>query len=57
MKGEAEMSIVRKVTEDLYWVGVNDKRLHLFENVYPIPREYPITPTSCWMRRPCCLIL
>ena len=32
------MSIVRKVTEDLYWVGVNDKRLHLFENVYPIPR-------------------
>lgn len=32
------MSIVRKVTEDLYWVGVNDKRLHLFENVHPIPR-------------------
>ena len=32
------MSIVRKVTEDRYWVGVNDKRLHLFENVHPIPR-------------------
>ncbi len=32
------MSSVRKVTEDLYWVGVNDKRLHLFENIHPIPR-------------------
>ena len=32
------MSCVRKVTEDLYWVGVNDKRLHLFENIHPIPR-------------------
>lgn len=32
------MSSVRNVTEDLYWVGVNDKRLHLFENIHPIPR-------------------
>ena len=32
------MGCVRKVTEDLYWVGVNDKRLHLFENIHPIPR-------------------
>ena len=32
------MSCVRKVTEDLYWVGVNEKRLHLFENIHPIPR-------------------
>ncbi|MGN0483177.1 MAG: FprA family A-type flavoprotein [Lachnospiraceae bacterium] len=32
------MSCVRKVTEDLYWVGVNDKRTHLFENIYPIER-------------------
>lgn len=32
------MSCVRKVTEDLYWVGVNDKRTHLFENIHPIPR-------------------
>ncbi|MGI6077770.1 MAG: FprA family A-type flavoprotein [Fastidiosipilaceae bacterium] len=29
---------VRKVTDDLYWVGANDHRLHLFENIYPIPR-------------------
>ncbi len=29
---------VRKVTDDLYWVGANDHRLHLFENIHPIPR-------------------
>ncbi|MCF6466065.1 FprA family A-type flavoprotein [Clostridium sp. Cult2] len=28
---------VRKVTKDLYWVGGNDRRLVLFENIHPIP--------------------
>ncbi len=32
------MYCVRKVTQDLYWVGANDHRLHLFENIHPIPR-------------------
>lgn len=32
------MRCIRKVTEDLYWVGANDKRLNLFENIHPIPR-------------------
>lgn len=32
------MSCVRNVTEDLFWVGVNDNRLSLFENIHPIPR-------------------
>lgn len=32
------MYCVRKVTEDLYWVGANDHRLHLFENIHPIPK-------------------
>ncbi|MDR3265474.1 MAG: FprA family A-type flavoprotein [Synergistaceae bacterium] len=32
------MHNVRKVTEDLYWVGANEHRLALFENVHPIPR-------------------
>lgn len=32
------MHCTRKVTEDLYWVGANDKRLHLFENIHPIPQ-------------------
>ena len=27
-----------KMTEDLYWVGASDRRLALFESVYPIPR-------------------
>ena len=27
----------RKITEDLVWIGSNDRRLALFENVYPIP--------------------
>lgn len=32
------MHCVRKISDDLYWVGVNDHRLMLFENVHPIPR-------------------
>lgn len=32
------MFCVRKITEDLYWVGGNDRRLALFENIHPIPR-------------------
>lgn len=31
------MYTVRKVTDDLYWIGGNDHRLHLFENIFPIP--------------------
>ena len=29
---------VRKITEDLVYLGVNDRRIELFENVYPVPR-------------------
>lgn len=32
------MFCVRKVTEDLYWVGGNDRRLALFENIHPISK-------------------
>ena len=32
------MYCVREITEDLYWVGGNDRRLALFENIHPIPR-------------------
>ncbi|NOH15487.1 FprA family A-type flavoprotein [Clostridium cochlearium] len=32
------MYCVRKITEDLYWVGGNDRRLALFENIHPIPK-------------------
>jgi len=36
--GVNSMYCVRKITEDLYWVGGNDHRLALFENVHPIER-------------------
>ncbi len=32
------MHCVRKVTEDLYWVGANEHRLALFENVHPLTK-------------------
>lgn len=32
------MHCVKKVTDDLYWIGGSDRRLALFENVYPISR-------------------
>ena len=34
----AGIGSVREVTEDIYYVGVSDRRIQLFENVYPIPR-------------------
>ena len=37
-KGGKLMHCVREVTENLWWVGANDHRLHLFENIHPIPR-------------------
>ncbi len=32
------MQLVKKISEELYWVGASDRRMALFENVYPIPR-------------------
>lgn len=32
------MECVRQLTNDLYWVGGDDRRLELFENIHPIPR-------------------
>ena len=34
----AGVGSVREVTEDIIYVGVSDRRIELFENVYPIPR-------------------
>lgn len=28
---------IRNVTEDIVWIGANDRRLALFENIFPIP--------------------
>lgn len=32
------MHCVKKIKDDLFWVGGSDRRLALFENAYPIPR-------------------
>lgn len=32
------MYCTKKLTDDLFWVGVNDRHLSLFENVYPIEK-------------------
>lgn len=31
------MHCVRQVVDNLYWIGANDHRTHLFENIHPIP--------------------
>lgn len=31
------MHNTRKIQDDLFWVGANDRRLSLFEGVYPVP--------------------
>ena len=37
VKGAFAMHNARMIREDLYYVGASDRRLNLFENVYPIP--------------------
>ncbi len=32
------MKNIRNVTEEIIWIGASDRRLHLFENMFPIPR-------------------
>ena len=32
------MNGIREVTDDIYWIGGNDHRLALFENIFPIPK-------------------
>ena len=32
------MHNTKKITEDLFWIGANDRRIALFENIYPVPK-------------------
>mgnify|MGYP003617838917 FL=1 len=32
------MYCVQKVSEKIYWVGGNDRKLERFENMFPIPK-------------------
>lgn len=36
-KGEKVMYNTKKIADDLFWVGANDRRLSVFEGVYPVP--------------------
>lgn len=37
-KKETDMYNIRKVTDDITWIGASDRRLALFENIFPIKR-------------------
>lgn len=37
-KESGKMYCVKKIKDDMFWVGGSDRRLALFENVFPIPR-------------------
>ena len=32
------MYSIRNITDDVVYVGVEDRRLHLFENIFPLDR-------------------
>ena len=32
------MHCTRQITDDLYYVGASDRRLNMFENLYPVPK-------------------
>ena len=32
------MNQAREIKEGIYWIGVNDRRTHIFENYWPIPK-------------------
>ena len=37
MEGDDRMQNIRNITDKILWVGASDRRLHLFENMFPIP--------------------
>ena len=37
MEGDDTMQNIRNITDKILWVGASDRRLHLFENMFPIP--------------------
>lgn len=54
---DTDMYNIRKVTMTLHGSGASDRRLALFENIFPISRGVSTTPIFCWMSRLCFLIL
>ena len=41
------MHCTMKIYDDLLWVGASDRRLALFESVYPIPRGVSYNAYVC----------
>ena len=46
------MYCVKKITDDLTWIGGNDRRLALFEGVYASRTACPTIPISLMTKRP-----
>ena len=42
------MYCVQKITSDMVYVGASDRRLALFENVFPIPRGVSYNADALW---------
>ena len=43
-KEQYAMVYTRNVSDSIVWVGGSDRRLALFENLFPIPGGRPTTP-------------
>lgn len=39
------MDYTREISPGIHWVGGNDRRLALFENMFPLPQGVAIIPT------------
>lgn len=39
-----DMQNTRNITDSVVWIGANDRRITLFENMFPVDREFPTTP-------------
>ena len=47
LHGGQNMYCTKKITDDLIYVGGSDRRLALFENVYPVPRGVSYNSYLC----------
>lgn len=51
------MYCTKKINDDLFWIGANDRRLALFENIYPIEKGVSYNSYLLKMNGILCLIL
>ena len=50
------MQNTRKITDSIIWIGANDRRIALFENMFPVDRGVSYNSYVIWMRRRQCWI-